>query len=140
MEQFYIGIKALIANENGQILILRKIPKIKQKFEPYWDLPGGRIEGENPKETLAREVFEELGVKTLKILKIYDAAIANFRINGDKDGLFFVIYKCSLEKDTVLKLSEEHDQYKWIDKNEIKDHLEYMLPQDLLERLSKEKS
>jgi len=50
---YRISIKALIKNDDEQVLLL-------QEKDGSWDLPGGGLEhGENIKEALAREVAEE---------------------------------------------------------------------------------
>lgn len=49
----------LFRDELGRILLVRPT------YKPGWDLPGGYVEpGESPKQAAAREVFEELGIRT----------------------------------------------------------------------------
>lgn len=43
-QKFHVGVKALIMNDNNEILILKTNPKEAGHFHPeHWDLPGGRI-------------------------------------------------------------------------------------------------
>ena len=65
-EEVAVGI---LLNNNGQILITKR--RNNQFMPGYWELPGGKIEvGENKKDSLKRELFEELGVAVKKsILK-----------------------------------------------------------------------
>lgn len=136
-QQFYVGVKALITNDKGEILILKKVPdSYKYKFAPYWDIPGGKIKSEGVQKTLLREVEEELGIKNPKIVKLLDAAIANFKINGGKDSLLFIVYKCKIPKGTELRLSNEHSEYKWVNLKEAKKHLSFMFPKEFLEGLN----
>lgn len=54
---YRVALRALIRNENGDILI------VKEKDRDWWELPGGGLEyGENIKEGLARELHEEIGL------------------------------------------------------------------------------
>jgi len=53
-----ITVAALIENTEGEILMLSH-----KKHRDVWNLPGGKVEnGEPPRNTLLREVKEELGV------------------------------------------------------------------------------
>ena len=56
---FQIGIKAIIRNDENQILLL--------KNKDYWDIPGGRMDqGEDIEAALLRELNEEIGVDRVK--------------------------------------------------------------------------
>jgi 8-oxo-dGTP diphosphatase len=135
-KQFYVGVKALITDSEGEVLVLKKVPdSYGHKFAPYWDLPGGRIRDKSVRKTLLRELEEELGVKNLIIMKILGAAVANFKINGGRDSLLFIVYGCRLPKGTELRLSEEHSEYKWINPKEAKKYLSFMFPKEFLEVL-----
>lgn len=53
-----ISLKAVIFNEKGEVLV------VKEADRDWWDIPGGGIdEGESIKETLARELREEVSLK-----------------------------------------------------------------------------
>jgi hypothetical protein len=46
---FYIGVKGLIENKEGRILLLKAdVSKHRKNREPYWDIPGGRISDCHP--------------------------------------------------------------------------------------------
>jgi 8-oxo-dGTP diphosphatase len=70
-KMFNVGIKGLIENSEGKVLVLKSSLKGHRiPTEAYWDIPGGRIEeGENVLDVLKREVEEELGIKEF-LLKI----------------------------------------------------------------------
>ena len=137
-KKFFVGVKALITNAEGNILVMKRVPnKPEEKWRPFWDIPGGRIQDDGIKETLIREVEEELGVSNLEIGDLYDVAISNFDIEESKEplGLFFVIYRCKIPKNSKLKLSEEHSEYKWASPDDAKRLLAFMLPEPLLEKI-----
>jgi len=54
---FYrISIKALVLDNQGRFLLCRE-------SDNWWNLPGGGLEyGESPRETLKREIKEEMGL------------------------------------------------------------------------------
>lgn len=53
---FHLGIKALLRNEEGRVLLLKVNPKkLRGEQRDYWDLPGGRIQkGDSVLDTLRR--------------------------------------------------------------------------------------
>ncbi|MBI3889371.1 NUDIX hydrolase [Candidatus Saccharibacteria bacterium] len=53
---FRVALKAVIINEEGEILI------VKETGRDWWDIPGGGLDhGESLKEGLTRELLEEVG-------------------------------------------------------------------------------
>jgi 8-oxo-dGTP diphosphatase len=58
-----VGVKAVIKNEQGEYLVLKRSKPYPGLTEPMWDIPGGRINpGETLSEALAREIREETGM------------------------------------------------------------------------------
>ena len=140
-KRFLIGVKALITNSKGEILVMRKVPrKASDRWKPFWDIPGGKIQRGGIKETLIREASEELGISNLKIGGLYDVTMANFNVKQHNEdlGLFFIVYKCKIPTSSKLKLSEEHNEYKWASPESAKELLAFMLPKDFLGKLSSE--
>ncbi len=134
--QFYVSTKALITDRRGRVLLLRKVPRRKSdRWKLFWDLPGGKTQGLGLKETLVREVEEEIGIANIKIVRLHDAAIANFKIHGGKDGLLMLLYRCEVPDESKIRLSEEHDAYRWVGKEEAMRLLSVMLPEDCIHRL-----
>lgn len=51
---------AVILNDEGEVLCARRSPRMSQPG--LWEFPGGKVEpGEQPEESLRREIAEELG-------------------------------------------------------------------------------
>lgn len=59
----YKGIVAIILNNNGEVLMGKKVERPGHFLSNQWHIPGGKVnEGEDVEETLKREMQEELGV------------------------------------------------------------------------------
>ena len=72
-----VGIGAMVRNEKGEILFLKRTEKCRNE-SGKWTFPGGKLEfGETQDKAVKREVLEETGleVKIVRILKIIDHII-----------------------------------------------------------------
>ena len=106
---FRIGVKAFIV-EDGKLLFIRR-----RKDDPHnpdmWDLPGGRVElGEDPRIGLKRETKEETN---LDIEVSFPLDVQHFT-RQDGQIITLIFFLCKRVSDDV-KLSEEHQEYKWMD-------------------------
>ena len=116
---FHLGIKGLVRNEAGKILLLKvNLAELRDYHgEAYWDLPGGRIHrGAQVEETLRREVEEELGVTEISKVVLVGMVLAKIRIpqkSGEDVGLILAIYNCSIDHSQPLRLSPEHTEAQW---------------------------
>ena len=75
---FFVGVKGLIESSKHEILLLKAdVTKHRGNIEPYWDIPGGRIdEGENDVlATIRREILEETGVDATEDITFLTAVI-----------------------------------------------------------------
>ena len=53
---------ALLTDDRGRVLLARRPPG--KTMAGLWEFPGGKVEpGESPRDALARELFEELGLR-----------------------------------------------------------------------------
>ena len=110
--KLFIGAKALIVHE-GKVLLVREAAYDEGVSTGMWDVPGGRINPEEPiLEGLQREVTEESG------LKIEPGAAPGVfetfpEIKGEVCHVVRVFYKAkALTTDVVL--SQDHDTYEWV--------------------------
>lgn len=139
-DKFHLGIKALIRNSAGQILLL-KVNKEKLKGytgEAYWDIPGGRIQKDQSiEETLKREVEEEIGVKEITNIMPFSMVLSKIRIpqGDDSVGLILGAYTCEIPENSDIKLSEEHVEAKWFTPLEAPKLLEIKYPVEFTEKI-----
>jgi 8-oxo-dGTP diphosphatase len=116
-QKFNIGLKALVKCGN-EILI------IKTSARGDWEVPGGRIdEGENHEQVLAREIFEETGMKlnleNKKLRYVNIDTYEDYAASHSGCKLCLIFYEVEIESKPEVKLSHEHVDYKWITKEEI---------------------
>ncbi len=109
------AVKAVIQQEEMFLVI-------KQEFSDkvIWDIPGGKVEfGENPYDTLKREVREEtcLSFEIVKPLGLY------WFFRSDGDQIVCTTFLCRT-RDKVIDLSknladENITEYRWVTKEEL---------------------
>lgn len=137
-DTFHLGLKALIQNKDGEILILKaNLKTFKSPTEEHWDLPGGRIQkGENPETALRREVREEIGVEHLEILELFDASVSKMRLSYIDTGLILFTYLCKIPDDKDIELTDnEHTEFRWVKPQEAAKLLSTKFADSLLEKV-----
>jgi ADP-ribose pyrophosphatase YjhB (NUDIX family) len=136
---FQIGVKALITNSEGKILLLNSGDWHLKHQAQHWDIPGGRIqEGHTVLKTLLREIEEETGIKEVKEPVFFTAAVSNFKdipIDGHKVGLLLMVYRVKVSKISKIRLSHEHSEYEWVNKEEAAKRLAYKYPPEFTQQL-----
>ncbi len=111
MEEHKVNIsqKTFIFRNDGRFLALRRVASMM--FRPrMWDLPGGMFEyGEIPKDSARREISEETN------LVVGELTPVTIESEVHKGGicLVTVAYRTDVQGGE-LKLSSEHDEYKWV--------------------------
>lgn len=133
VQTFQVGIKALIRNNKGEILMVH-IPEWSGNAA-HWDLPGGRIDtGESFIDTLKRELKEEISVDYSGNPTQLMAFQTNITIPaGDtRLPLIFVVYEVTLPDNTKIKLDPEsaEDDYKWFEPKEASNQMKYKFSPD----------
>ncbi len=113
-EQFFIGQKAFIAKDNKILVLNDPIEGV--------DFPGGKIQiGEkDPVQSLKREVREETQID-IEVGEPFFTFITEFPKGHKNAGkkIFLIAYKCKYISGDV-KLSNEHDNFVWVDKDDYK--------------------
>ena len=140
---FQLGIKALIVNSEGEILLLKVNKEMLKGFsgDPYWDIPGGRIHrGSTVEETLKREVEEETGITNITRTAPLAMVLSNIRIpwNNSDTGLILSVYVCEVEVNEPAEviLSDEHTEFRWFEPKEAGALLQIKYPKEFTEKIS----
>lgn len=109
MKKFYVGIKGVV-KQGDKVLVLKK-----NQPEPFWEICGGRIDGdETIEQTLQRELQEELpGISDVKTKQLLCAHRLPKDVEGDT-SLMLVYFEVSARLPDPIQLSDEHTEYKWI--------------------------
>ena len=118
-ESYHLGIKALVRDRKGKILLLKVNPaKLKGGKADYWDLPGGRVQkGDSIEDTFKREIAEEISIDEIVDVKPLAMVLSNIRIpvGDDSVGLILGIYQCKILDGSDIKISDEHIAYDWFE-------------------------
>lgn len=81
----------------------------------HWDMPKGHIEkGEKPEEAAVREVREETGIKDIEFIPGFKETIKYFYKRDDKSFLKTVVFFLARTKTKKVKISYEHQGFKWL--------------------------
>lgn len=124
-----VAAKALIVNKEGKVLIVREPAKDNQGSQHgLYGLVGGRMDPEESYETtLHREVKEETGLSVEILYPIYIGEWSPV-IKGNKHHIVAVFSVCRAKTNKV-RLSEEHDDYQWIEPKDARNY-PFMPPDD----------
>ncbi len=119
--KLFVATKAFIVH-NGKVLILRESTKYQSGANiGKFDVVGGRVEpGQRFDESLAREIKEETGLN-VKIGKPFFVNEWRPVVKGEQWQIVGTFFECVADSDNV-KLSNDHDDHKWIDPKEYKNH------------------
>lgn len=104
--------KAVVWRSDGRFLALLR-GKTAPTYPLHWDLPGGDLEyGEEPIAGIIREIKEESGLDV--------SNVRPFDVHSRKgtDGFFVTVAYCCKAASDVVTISWEHDDYKWVTKEE----------------------
>jgi|GEM_PF-1746228 len=105
------GVSAFIYNR-GKFLLLR------EAGSDWWLLPGGRVEkGEFLLPALRREIFEETGLKKVRVIGPLNYW-QGLHDGKPREGVTFM----ARYQGGNVRLSFEHDKYAWLSVSEIKNY------------------
>ena len=93
-------------------LLMKRVPERGGFWQP---LTGGVEQGETFEEAIKREVFEETGIT--EMIEVVDS---NYHYEFTDEGRYHVEYIFGVEvpTNTNVRLSHEHDDLRWVGKDE----------------------
>jgi mutator protein MutT len=107
-----VPVCAAVIVRGGRVLVARR--KKGLIGQGRWEFPGGKLNiGEDPRECLARELEEELGVRA-RVNRIYD--VVN-HTQGARNVLV-IFYRVTIPEGEVV--SRDHDQVLWAGPEELR--------------------
>jgi len=115
----HLGSNCIIIHD-GKLLLERR------RDSDTWGLVGGGCKKwEEPEQTMAREVYEELGLRIPKSqfrkLKVYGnpGRVAAFK-DGSTWRMVIVVYELVLENEPTIRISSESKEARFFTKEEVK--------------------
>lgn len=127
--KLFTAVKAFI-NFSGKILILKESSQYKDASNiGKYDVVGGRVKpGQRFDESLIREIKEETGLE----VEIGDPFyVGEWRpvVRGEQWQIVGTFFDCFAKTDKVI-LSEDHEDYQWIDPRNYRDYplIENLIP------------
>ena len=119
MGLFEVG--CAIIHKDGKLLIAQR--HLQDSFGGYWEFPGGKREpNETIEECLAREAFEELGIR------IHPERLLCNRVHGAPErriSLFFFFCRWMSEEPRAIDCKD----FRWVSREDIRGYP--LLPGDL---------
>lgn len=134
---FHIGIKALIQDRQGNVLLVGNGSHDGQ--QKYMDLPGGRMDaGEQFLDTLERELQEEIGTSYIGNPEYFDTVLSNVQPLAEhgRVGLVLIVYRAVLPNGVVLQLGEQEYTYEWCEPAKAAELLAFKFPEEFCRKVA----
>lgn len=113
---------ALIKNDQGRILLQKRLDPMILGAHEKWEFPGGRIDyGEAPEEAVVRECLEEIGceIKIKRLVPKVQSAVW-VRTDEKEQQVIILCYEAEIINGTPTPLDKKVSEVRWFFKDEIK--------------------
>ena len=119
--KLFVAMKAFIIYR-GKVLLIKESTKYSDGANHgKFDVVGGRVKpGQHFKESLLCEIKEETGL-VVKIGKPFFVNEWHPVVNGEQWQIVGTFFECHADTDKV-KLGNDHDEYRWIEPKNHKNH------------------
>jgi len=121
IERINVQVFLYTRNPEFKVLILKRT----QQRGGFWQpISGGIEEGEITYDAIIREILEETGIQNIK--KIHDLDYTfTFKAPISRKLMKDICFGVEIENSFDIKLSDEHDDYKWCNEKEAKKLLKW---------------
>ncbi len=130
LEEFSAGIVVYRESKPYQFLLLHYPAG-------HWDFPKGHVEeGESMRQTALRELEEETGIGKDEIIledDFKETIDYLYRKRGELSHKKVIFFLGKTEKEDI-RISEEHQGYKWLSYEKARERVTFRNPRDLLEK------
>lgn len=110
-------------NPSFKVLILKRTPERSGYWQPVC---GGIENGEEPEETVIREIFEETGITTENDIIDLNYTFTYKETKNDKlMSMRDICFAVEVHSVSDINLSDEHEEYKWCPYIEAKEYLKW---------------
>jgi len=119
--KLFVATKAFVTH-GGKVLILKESSRYEDGTNANkFDVTGGRVEpGERFDDSLRREVKEETGL-SVTIGKPFFVNEWRPVVKDEQWQIVGIFFECAAKTDKIT-LGEDHDEFRWIDPKDYKNH------------------
>ena len=120
--KLFVATKAFIEH-NGKVLILRESTQYEEGTNvAKYDVPGGRLEpGQHFMDSLKREIEEETGLSEVEVGGPIFVNEWRPKKGNEEWQIVGIFFRCS-SSDSKITLSDDHDDYIWINPMDYSEH------------------
>ncbi len=119
-KSYRVNVGIAVMNIEGKFWVGRRTHNV-DNTESFWQMPqGGLDKGETIEDTAIRELYEETGIKNIKILKTtdwmhydYPPSVRKKRENDGQVQKWVLALFTGNEKEINLEIDNEFSEYKW---------------------------
>ena len=114
-KEFSAGAVIFRKDSAGTQYLLLHYPSDSKTKKEYWDFAKGHQDpGEDDRETIWREVFEETGLRNVRIVPGFREVITYYFKAEGKTVFKTVVFYLGETKEKTIRISSEHQGFLWL--------------------------